>query len=51
MLLFLRWAMAEGYGAHLIKHPELIRDMVLQTKNRVENFPCSIKIRIHHDLR
>lgn len=47
-----RWAMAEGYGAHLIKHPEMIKDMILQTKQRVGNsFPCEIKIRIHKDIR
>eukprot|EP00794_Sanderia_malayensis_P006053 gene6053-6755_t len=46
-----RWAMAEGYGAHLIKYPDQISDMVQQVKNRVGDFPCSIKIRIHSDLR
>jgi len=47
-----RWAMAEGIGAHLIKHPDLICDMIKQTKQRVGNeFPCSIKIRVHPDLR
>lgn len=45
-----RWAMAEGYGAKLIKHPEKIRDMVTQVKGRLGAFPCSVKIRIHHDL-
>ena len=45
-----RWAMAEGYGAHLIKHPELIADMVTQTGSR-SGLPVSIKIRIHNDLR
>ncbi|XP_048742778.2 tRNA-dihydrouridine(20a/20b) synthase [NAD(P)+]-like isoform X1 [Ostrea edulis] len=48
-----RWAMAEGYGACLIKNPELVRDMVNQTRARVCNsdFTVSIKIRIHNDLR
>ncbi|XP_022095653.1 tRNA-dihydrouridine(20a/20b) synthase [NAD(P)+]-like [Acanthaster planci] len=48
-----RWAMCDGYGAHLIKNPELIRDMVRQTKARVgrADFTTSIKIRIHPDLR
>ncbi|XP_072026461.1 tRNA-dihydrouridine(20a/20b) synthase [NAD(P)+]-like isoform X2 [Amphiura filiformis] len=48
-----KWAMAEGYGAHLIKHPELIKDMVMQTRGRVckPGFTTSIKIRIHDDLR
>ncbi len=43
--------MAEGYGAHLIKHPEKISDMVKHVKNKLNQFPCSIKIRIHSDLR
>ncbi|UYV83308.1 DUS4L [Cordylochernes scorpioides] len=30
-----RWAMSEGYGAHLIHHPQLLKDMVLQTRNRL----------------
>ncbi|KAK3579343.1 hypothetical protein CHS0354_029635 [Potamilus streckersoni] len=48
-----RWAMTDGYGACLIKKPELIKDMVQQVKSRVcrENFTVSIKIRIHDDLR
>ncbi|XP_062611401.1 tRNA-dihydrouridine(20a/20b) synthase [NAD(P)+]-like [Saccostrea cucullata] len=48
-----RWAIAEGYGACLIKKPELVRDMVNQTRSRVCNsdFTVSIKIRIHNDLR
>ncbi|CAG2254673.1 DUS4 [Mytilus edulis] len=48
-----RWAMAEGYGACLIKKPELVKDMVNQAKSRVNNedFTVSIKIRIHNDIR
>ncbi|XP_013399266.1 tRNA-dihydrouridine(20a/20b) synthase [NAD(P)+]-like [Lingula anatina] len=49
-----RWAIQEGYGACLIKKPELVKDMVTQVRNRVsvdENFTVSIKIRIHKDLR
>ncbi|XP_062509240.1 tRNA-dihydrouridine(20a/20b) synthase [NAD(P)+]-like [Corticium candelabrum] len=45
-----RWAMHEGYGAHLIQQPELVRDMVHQTSNRT-NLPVTIKIRIHNDLK
>uniref|UniRef100_A0ABI7X7E3 Dihydrouridine synthase 4 like n=2 Tax=Felis catus TaxID=9685 RepID=A0ABI7X7E3_FELCA len=47
-----RWAMAEGYGACLINKPEVVRDMVKQVRNQVENprFSVSIKIRIHDDL-
>ncbi|KAJ8778650.1 hypothetical protein J1605_013327 [Eschrichtius robustus] len=42
-----RWALAEGYGACLINNPELVRDMVKQVRNQVENprFSVSIKIR------
>merc|ERR1739848_63938 len=47
-----RWAMAEGYGAHLIKKPELVYDMILQAKQRVPtSYPVSVKIRIHDDLQ
>lgn len=48
-----KWAMAEGYGACLINHPELLRDVVLQTRNRItsNDFTVSIKIRIHPDIR
>ncbi|XP_071960206.1 tRNA-dihydrouridine(20a/20b) synthase [NAD(P)+]-like [Antedon mediterranea] len=48
-----RWAMAEGYGAHLIKKPELIRDMVRQTQSRInqKDFSISIKIRLHKNIR
>ncbi|XP_046850560.1 tRNA-dihydrouridine(20a/20b) synthase [NAD(P)+]-like isoform X1 [Xenia sp. Carnegie-2017] len=47
-----RWAMKAGYGAYLIQNPQLIEDMVKQTKQRVPNdFPISIKIRIHHNTR
>lgn len=45
--------MAEGYGACLIKKPELVKEMVTQAKSRVDNedFTVSIKIRIHNDIR
>ncbi|XP_033625787.1 tRNA-dihydrouridine(20a/20b) synthase [NAD(P)+]-like [Asterias rubens] len=48
-----RWATCDGYGAHLIKQPELVRDMVRQTWARTgsEDFTTSIKIRIHRNLR
>ncbi|KAK3101492.1 hypothetical protein FSP39_004005 [Pinctada imbricata] len=48
-----RWAMADGYGACLLKKPELIQDMVRQARARVsgQDFTVSIKIRIHNDLR
>ena len=45
--------MNEGYGACLINKPELLRDVVLQTRNRIpnEDFTVSIKIRIHPDIK
>lgn len=48
-----RWAMAEGYGAHLLAHPELVRDMVHQTRNRISDpsFTTSVKIRVCSDIR
>ncbi|KAM9801632.1 tRNA-dihydrouridine(20a/20b) synthase [NAD(P)+]-like [Neosynchiropus ocellatus] len=48
-----RWAMSEGYGACLIKKPELVHDMVRHVRNQVDNpnYTASIKIRIHKDLR
>ena len=42
--------MAEGYGAHLIKYPELIADMVSQAKRR-SGLPVSVKLRIHEKLK
>lgn len=47
IILFSRWALAEGYGACLINKPELVREMVRQVRNQVENpmFSLSIKIR------
>lgn len=49
-----RWALEKGYGAQLLDQPQLVRDMVLQTKNRLsggENFSISTKIRLLDDLR
>ncbi|XP_064483403.1 tRNA-dihydrouridine(20a/20b) synthase [NAD(P)+]-like [Ornithodoros turicata] len=48
-----RWAMAEGYGACLIEKPELVRDLIHQTRNRIADpdFTVSMKIRIHKDIR
>ncbi|KAH9363648.1 hypothetical protein HPB48_000003 [Haemaphysalis longicornis] len=45
--------MAEGYGAHLLSHPELVRDMVHQTRNRLSDprFTTSVKIRVCSDIR
>ncbi|XP_076351647.1 dihydrouridine synthase 4 isoform X1 [Tachypleus tridentatus] len=48
-----RWALSEHYGAYLINNAELVKDMVLQTRNRIsdQKFLISIKIRIHYDIR
>nr|XP_045596403.1 tRNA-dihydrouridine(20a/20b) synthase [NAD(P)+]-like [Procambarus clarkii] len=48
-----RWAMAEGYGACLIHKPELVADMIRQTRNMVTDpdFTVSIKIRLHKDYK
>lgn len=45
--------MQQGYGACLINKPELLRDVVLQTRNRIpsNDFTVSIKIRIHPEIR
>lgn len=49
-----RWALSECLGAHLINEPQLVRDMVLQTRNRItepSKFSTSVKIRLHQDIR
>lgn len=48
-----RWAMQEGYGACLIHRPELVADMVRQTREAVgkNDYSVSVKIRIHDDTR
>lgn len=42
-----RWAMSEGYGACLINKPDLVKDMVRQVRNQIEDpsYAVSIKIR------
>ncbi|KAF9181171.1 tRNA-dihydrouridine(20a/20b) synthase [NAD(P)+]-like protein [Haplosporangium sp. Z 11] len=45
-----KWAIQEKIGSHLMSDPETVRDMIRMTKARVQ-VPCSIKIRIHKDLR
>ncbi|KAG0228821.1 tRNA-dihydrouridine(20a/20b) synthase [NAD(P)+]-like protein [Actinomortierella wolfii] len=45
-----KWAIEEKIGSHLMSDPETVRDMIRQTKARVR-IPCSIKIRIHPNLR
>uniref|UniRef100_A0A1B6M4W7 tRNA-dihydrouridine(20a/20b) synthase [NAD(P)+] n=1 Tax=Graphocephala atropunctata TaxID=36148 RepID=A0A1B6M4W7_9HEMI len=47
-----RWAMKEGYGSALLHKPELIRDLVLQLRNRIPKpFSVSVKIRLLSELR
>ncbi|RKP10304.1 hypothetical protein THASP1DRAFT_13016 [Thamnocephalis sphaerospora] len=45
-----RWAYQEGIGARLMEEPETVRDVVRQVKAHVD-VPCSVKIRVHKDLR
>ena len=53
------WAFQEGIGSFLLTKPELVEDIVDQTKRRTakikmddgSSFPVSIKIRIDQDLR
>ena len=40
-----------GYGAELLKTPEVICDMVRQARARTHDLPVSIKIRIDPDPR
>eukprot|EP00698_Gefionella_okellyi_P024415 TRINITY_DN859_c1_g2_i1.p1 TRINITY_DN859_c1_g2~~TRINITY_DN859_c1_g2_i1.p1 ORF type:complete len:319 (-),score=57.35 TRINITY_DN859_c1_g2_i1:449-1405(-) len=44
------WAMQTGYGSALIQRPELVADMVRQTRAQA-GIPCSVKIRLNYDLR
>ncbi|XP_011160285.1 tRNA-dihydrouridine(20a/20b) synthase [NAD(P)+]-like isoform X1 [Solenopsis invicta] len=47
-----RWAMQEGYGADLLKKPELVKDLVYQVRNRIPRpFTVSAKIRLLKDIR
>uniref|UniRef100_A0A8C6S8Z4 tRNA-dihydrouridine synthase n=1 Tax=Neogobius melanostomus TaxID=47308 RepID=A0A8C6S8Z4_9GOBI len=48
-----RWAMSSGYGACLINKPELVKEMVRNVRNQVDNpnYTVSIKIRIHSDIK
>lgn len=48
-----RWALQEGYGASLIRKPQLMADMISGTRRRISNqkFTISVKIRIHDNLK
>lgn len=44
--------MKEGYGADLLKKPELVKDLIYQVRNRIPNpFTVSVKIRLLKDIR
>ncbi|XP_065178708.1 tRNA-dihydrouridine(20a/20b) synthase [NAD(P)+]-like isoform X2 [Sycon ciliatum] len=45
-----RWAIKECYGCYLLNQPELVADMVRQTKCNA-TVPVSIKIRVSEDMR
>lgn len=47
-----RWAMKDGYGADLLKKPELVSDLIYQIRNRISKpFTVSAKIRLLKDIR
>jgi len=47
-----RWAMQDGYGAKMLKSPELISDLVKQVRGRLPaSFSVSVKIRLQSDRR
>jgi tRNA-dihydrouridine synthase len=56
-----KWAIGEGIGCHLMSKPDLVKEMVRATKERLaassarlsDGSPptCSIKIRIHPDIQ
>ncbi|KAL4122669.1 hypothetical protein QTP88_014954 [Uroleucon formosanum] len=47
-----RWALNEGYGAQLLKNPEIIKDCVRQLRNHFpSNKTISVKLRLLDDHR
>lgn len=45
-----KWAYHEGIGCALLRKPDLVRDLVRTTKQRLGwDFPVSVKIRIDDD--
>ncbi len=44
-----RWAMSEGYGAQLLRHPEKIADMIQMATRRTKT-PISVKVRISDNI-
>lgn len=46
-----RWAIKEGYGADMLKKPDLVKDLIYQVRNRIPNpFTVSVKIRLLKDI-
>ncbi|KAK9297681.1 hypothetical protein QLX08_008726 [Tetragonisca angustula] len=46
-----RWALKEGYGADLLKKPDLVKDLIYQVRNRIPYpFSVSAKIRLFKDI-
>eukprot|EP01091_Cochliopodium_minus_P005296 TRINITY_DN1524_c0_g1_i1.p1 TRINITY_DN1524_c0_g1~~TRINITY_DN1524_c0_g1_i1.p1 ORF type:complete len:191 (-),score=42.23 TRINITY_DN1524_c0_g1_i1:34-606(-) len=45
-----KWVMKDGYGSALLEDPELIRNMVNESRN-ASGIPCSIKIRVDKDMK
>lgn len=47
-----RWALNDGYGAQLLKNPEIIKDCVRQFRNRIStDKTISVKLRLLDDHR
>lgn len=47
-----RWAIKDGYGVDLLTKPQLVKDLVLQVRNRIPPpFTVSVKIRLLKDIR
>lgn len=47
-----RWALKEGYGAHLLKEPQIIKDLICQVRNRIPKpFTASVKIRLLKNIK
>lgn len=47
-----RWAIKDGYGVDLLTKPQLVKDLVLQVRNRIPHpFTVSVKIRLLKDIR
>ncbi|KAH0560163.1 tRNA-dihydrouridine(20a/20b) synthase [NAD(P)+]-like [Cotesia glomerata] len=46
------WVMSDGYGARLLENPQLVKDLVLQVRNRIPApFTVSVKIRLLNDVK